>query len=256
MKCKYIIERYHLLIIFFVAGFTIAGCKKESPPVEKKAVLQGTVRSVSEYYVELNDADNVRVTVGDSNYSAITDNKGFFKIDGVPVGRYQVMFEKNGYMVKNDSCEIAEPGDTISLNTIIWQVSKTFITNLSMELNGYTLYAKGTITHQSPIVDFANYTEPAVHWDLNTPTMEVFCSKSSNVSLEAYENWAKGISADEVYRFVYPVFYLSGKEFKIKMLWPTPAPSSGETLYYIVYGGGGFVSRSNRPSNIFSLTAK
>jgi hypothetical protein len=242
------------ILILILLCLVIASCKNEIISIDKKTVLQGVVSVYDEFSSIVDDGDSVLITIKDTPFSTTTDSEGFFKFEDVPMGKYKLLYEKNGYMPDSTSWEIAGIKDTLNVSYSIIPVSKTVITDFSMELNGYDLYAKGTITHRSPIINFDHYTEPSFDWDDKTPTMEIFCSENSNVSREAYDNWMNGTSTDLVYRFTYPVFFLSGEKFEVHILWPTPWPPSGKTYHYVAYGGGGFRSKSNHPSNVFSLT--
>lgn len=246
-------ERILILISLVLLSLS---CKKELLSVGKATVIQGVVYSLDEFSFPVDDRDSVVVTIKDTPFKAITDKNGFFKIEGDFIGKYTIIYEKKGYGLDSAFWEISGIEDTVDVSYHLLQFSNTVIANFSMELDENKFYAKGRITHRSPITNFSKF-------DYNTdrnlcPIIEVFCSKNSNVSREAYNNWQKGVSNDPVYYYYELGLISSGGEFKIWSMIPKPS-NTGETLYYIAYGGSGLGpygpnSKSNQPSNVYSYT--
>lgn len=241
--------------LFFVTGLLfINSCEKEVIILDERSVLKGFMYSFDEFCTETNDRDSILIKIRDTEYTAVTDSNGGFVFEDIPIGKYTVEFNKKGYISGSYPCEITGIKDTVDFSYRIPKISNTLITNLSIELDGYNLYALGTITHRSPITDFSEYTPD--DWNTLFPYFEIFCSTDSNVSRENYYKWEKGITTVRVYRSSYPVLVPSGETFRIRMYWTIPAPGAGETFYYIAYGGNFFCSESDQPSNVFSLTGK
>jgi hypothetical protein len=70
-------------------------CKQPNSP--ETATIQGRVDLAETYWILTPPYNGVLVTIEGTNFSALTDDSGYFSFQGVPTGSYNVLFSKAGY---------------------------------------------------------------------------------------------------------------------------------------------------------------
>ena len=247
---KLIFNKINLLYILII--ISISGCK-DIIPIDTGNTIHGTVTTLSEFSDTINDRNGVKVIISNTDFSTVTDEYGFFEFNNVPIGEYTIYCEKDGYMKWGHTMINTGIEDTLNVHCSIIKTSTTLITNYRME--GDVLFAKGTITHNSPISDFSEYKNWSTDWDSKCPAILIMCSKDSTVSMETHYDFAKSRCVEGTYIHIYPVFLPSGEEFEINVSGRIQQPINRETWYYIAYGVSGIMSSiSPHPSNLVSLT--
>ncbi len=93
----------HIALCFLglLAMFT-RGCEKEGPPGMGgpwvKGTLEGTIGVYDEFGIPLDERSDFTVTVQSAGLHASTDSEGYFRIDSLPTGTYDIICKKEGFV--------------------------------------------------------------------------------------------------------------------------------------------------------------
>lgn len=264
MKKTITIKRTFWILFFACAGL---GCT-ETVDFTQTCTVSGTVASLDEFGIKINDSGHISVRLDSTDISAITDENGSFTLKNVPTGFFDLVLEKEGYGTRMiNGLGVYATGDTFKLNPIdLIQTSSIEIKNFRIEKGEYYLVAKGTIVHKFPII--TELPEGSTYgYAIKCPRIEICYGANNKVSDKNY-----------IRKSIYNVNLPSNSEFHISLGWMIAPPYQYlETNFYVAYGNSTINSYRNKathndysgtlydrnpyyyptngkPSNVFSIT--
>ncbi|MFI5201824.1 MAG: carboxypeptidase-like regulatory domain-containing protein [Candidatus Kapaibacterium sp.] len=81
-----------------IAGIAVFNsCKTQPTAPTETATIEGRVMLMQNYWQHLPPFGGVNVTIEGTNFSAVTDDSGYYTLQDVPTGTYNVLFSKSGY---------------------------------------------------------------------------------------------------------------------------------------------------------------
>lgn len=91
----------HLIIIFLLYTF-ITGCQGNEPVVQS-GDINTTVNLYDDNSLPVTDRSGISVEIRSDNnsFKAVTDREGKFNIIDVPIGKYEISLEKDGFLISN-----------------------------------------------------------------------------------------------------------------------------------------------------------
>ncbi len=216
MKNEILKRRIFLLLM---AGLLTLFCQcTKVVSFEGAGVLSGRIVTHDEFGIENYDAAGVSVKLDSTELTAITDDQGYFIIENVPAGSYDLVAAKAGYGTRKlYSLDIFSGTDTTYINKFdLYQPSSIEIKNFRIEQEGSYVHGRGTIIHKFP-----NLPEKDVYFG---PIIVVCYGDNSDVSYKKCMRW-----------MFFDVNQPSDTEFDISNFFRIVG-GSGMRRYFVAYG--------------------
>ena len=135
--------KYSFSILILVISFL--GCNENSSTITP--TLSGSIAGKSTLYTDdgqpLQDNNGIKISIDGSSYSTTSSFDGSWKLKGIPVGIYTIVFSKKGFATLKQYSFQFVGGDTVTyVQSKIGQIPNVTITNLELiqqDVEKYTI---------------------------------------------------------------------------------------------------------------------
>ena len=92
-----VMSKFTKCLLLFVAVVVFNSCKTQPTAPAGTATIIGRVLLAQSYFQYTPAYGGINVTIEGTNFSGLTDDSGYYTINSVPTGTYNVLFSKSGY---------------------------------------------------------------------------------------------------------------------------------------------------------------
>ena len=222
-------SKHYLFTVITLFFFLLQGCEENYKPVYSNNVISGYISL--DYYDE-SVPDNFLVTANGpyGNKSAGTDEKGYFEINGLGNGTYELDFSKDGYGTKHQYSIRLLTGDTVNTDVVMYKMIQMKMPRLIEVLD----HTKNKAINEHSVVISTNTTYEEKYVQTN---IRLFVSEEPDVSCLNYRgtfttfgSTITGIS----YLYLYINFGPLDNYYEQQKYYPLTF-ESGEQLYIKAY---------------------
>lgn len=154
-------------------------CGQDDDPNNLKGILKGDVLLYAESNEEIASHENILVEVQGTEplIQTFTDKEGYYVIDEIPQGTYNIIFRKDGFsQYEQQGFRVVGGSKPLYLSKSLFEKSTTSISQLSLIKNEKGEYfLQGLINHSYAIADL-----------FNLPTIQFYIHSDPNPSSEKY----------------------------------------------------------------------
>lgn len=202
MKIIKILVALHTLVF-------LSGCDKNEEKIFIKGNIVGFVNLIDERGNEVDDKSGINVSMEGISSSADTNEDGRFELTDVPVGTYNLLFDKPGYGVNKRFSYQFIGGNVPALlpATTMYEQPKTEIKSLDITFdnNMINILGKTTETDRYSFEIFINDSSDVsnLNYDYSTGRYSVCCSPMTQFSGSIYLSDTPYSAGKEVYLVIY-----------------------------------------------------
>ena len=202
-------NRHTGFFILLLGLLWMHGCEVEGPAgIDGPWVtgtLQGTIDVTDEFGRDIEDKSGFTVKVENTSLSATTDQDGYWRIDSLQTGTYDISCSKQGFVTSRVVAYSFIGGGTATLGTNyprIFPVSTTEIGNLTLEMQ-----EQDVITVRARIYPLPNQEQPRM--------IRLFLYHTSEVSHDRYlytdylAPYYRDVDANGFFTYDIPTWYFS-----------------------------------------------
>ncbi len=135
--------------------------KSEIIELDLEGTLKGDIYLYDEQGNQLVDRENISIIIDGSDplISTTTDIDGYYEINKIPTGTYNIIVSKEGYGdYQSQGFKIVGGDNPVYLNAAIYEKSNTTIENLGLEIvNNNQIYVTGIVNHNYEIDSWTYY---------------------------------------------------------------------------------------------------
>jgi hypothetical protein len=209
-------------------GILVAGCAyaPTEPARQPTATARGFVTR-QDGLGEFRDYSSIRVEILGSGLATTSDSDGYWRINGVTPGSYQILFTATGY----DS-SVTDP---------VWlypPVSETIRGNVNRERD-IQMRIDSVVSRPQSIIEFYVWGNDSTSYSYPHPTAILYVGRSPKVGPRREDHlWSTSLWAnfDPPNRWNGSFYRSELQQFKLGST--EPPVRSGETLYFVVYCAG------------------